>query len=67
MREWQETIEFANGRLHAAATRDEAFDDPDGSWGTRAAPPPGEGWRVWYWWNDKHTVFGRIEVDEVAP
>ncbi|MDK1376145.1 MULTISPECIES: hypothetical protein [unclassified Sinorhizobium] len=63
MREWHEAIRISNGTIEASCTRDRYFEDPDGGFGTRPAPPAPD-WRVWYWWFEKYTVFGRIVLDD---
>jgi hypothetical protein len=32
--------------VEVAETRDEAYTDEDGSWGTKSKLPPGQGWRI---------------------
>jgi hypothetical protein len=42
-----------------AETQDQPFADGDGSWGTCPAPPPGTGWSIVNFSNEKKTTWGR--------
>ena len=41
--------------VETEVTSDEAFEAPDGSWGTSIVKPPGKGWRVADYSHDKET------------
>jgi hypothetical protein len=45
--------------VETVVTRDQPFCDRDGAWGTRSTPPPGEGWRVVDYGNEKRTRWER--------
>lgn len=45
--------------IETRTTRDQPFEDADGSWGSRITRPPGRGWRVADYSRDKKTRWMR--------
>jgi hypothetical protein len=52
--------------VEVATTRDEAFVDPDGAFGTRRVRPPGAGWEVAHD-RERRTVWWRRRKVERLP